>query len=614
MPSWMQRLCETYDSLPKGHGDKPLLPIAHTTQTAHLEVYLNENGDFLRARPTEKKTANTIIQCTSDSAGRTSGVAPHPLFDKLQYVAKGIPKSEKHFDAYVSQLRQWCDDKEFSDHKARAVLSYVEKGKIMQDLTDCGVFLDMSIKGEKQIVSLSKETWQKDLKLKDVFVRWFVEGIDIHSDISTDRNVQNNWTKYCLKIADKTKKHGMDIVTGRDNVPIENNHPSRIRNDGDRTKIISSNDTLGYTYKGRFTDADQACTIGYESTEKAHQALRWLIRNQGIHQGDWYFVAWSISGNEIMDPLKDPAKTLFKDDVDEGIPHTAESAAIKLNKRLIGIDKDVNTKHISMMVLDSTNGMMGRLAVEYYKEFNGSEYERLLNEWFNSFSWYRTEFSDAKKGKGNKPTEIVCPPSIDMIIESAYGTVDDKMKKYCYSRLFPCIIECMPIPPDILSNALRRASNPLAFDSPYKWEKVISTACALYRGDKLRKNRGENKMTLDKDRRSRSYLYGRLLAVAHELEKRALYSAKEDRQTNAMRMMQKFSERPYSTWMLIYEALAPYRPRVKYAEYFDSIISEIMDIFDIEDFTDNRRLDGEYILAFYTQSREFRYKKDKEED
>ena len=65
-------------------------------------------------------------------------------------------------------------------------------------------------------------------------------------------------------------------------------------------------------------------------------------------------------------------------------------------------------------------------------------------------------------------------------------------------------------------------------------------------------------MTLETDRRTRDYLYGRLLAIAENIESRALFVARETRDTTAARLMQRFADRPYSTWRTIELALVPY--------------------------------------------------------
>ena len=68
-------------------------------------------------------------------------------------------------------------------------------------------------------------------------------------------------------------------------------------------KLISSNDTSGFTFLGRFIDADQACGVGFDVTQKAHNALRWLIGRQACRDGDQVVVAWAVSGEPIPDPF-----------------------------------------------------------------------------------------------------------------------------------------------------------------------------------------------------------------------------------------------------------------------------------------------------------------------
>lgn len=70
-------------------------------------------------------------------------------------------------------------------------------------------------------------------------------------------------------------------------------------------------------------------------------------------------------------------------------------------------------------------------------------------------------------------------------------------------------------------------------------------------------------MALERERESRDYLYGRLLAVAEQIESYALYKANEKRITGAERLMLRFSRHPCSTWKNIEEGLRPYKDRLR---------------------------------------------------
>ena len=116
-------------------------------------------------------------------------------------------------------------------------------------------------------------------------------------------------------------------------------------------------------------------------------------------------------------------------------------------------------------------------------------------------------------------------------------------------------------------------------------------------------------MVLEKERTSRDYLYGRLLAIADLMENAALRSAGESRQTTAIRLMQRFSEFPYSTWKDIELSLVPYAARLgSKAGYYEKKITEIMDLFEGDDFRNNSKLSGEFLLAYHCQ-REDQFKK-----
>lgn len=68
-------------------------------------------------------------------------------------------------------------------------------------------------------------------------------------------------------------------------------------------------------------------------------------------------------------------------------------------------------------------------------------------------------------------------------------------------------------------------------------------------------------MALDTSSTDRSYLFGRLLAVAEQVE-RATYDREEKRESNAIRMQAVFAQRPLYAWRIIEEKLIPYYARL----------------------------------------------------
>ena len=89
----LKTLADTYDVHAEQAGvirnaQPVLLPLSHSTFNAQIEVTMDGEGNFIGAKKLDKGSdVVTIIPVTEDSAARSSGITPHPLCDKLCYVA-----------------------------------------------------------------------------------------------------------------------------------------------------------------------------------------------------------------------------------------------------------------------------------------------------------------------------------------------------------------------------------------------------------------------------------------------------------------------------------------------------------------------------------------------
>ncbi len=616
--SWMSRLCKTYDSAwgrtVTSESKVPLLPLHHTTVQAQISVVVDYEGNFVSASAILKESATTIIPCTESSGVRTSGKSPHPLSDTLEYIAgdlleyhnaeeKDIDKIKKSHLDYLSLLKSWCNS-DYGDKRLLAVLKYVEGGSLISDLSASGV---LRLDDEEKIITKwdeGSEEGRPELysvitgELVKSFVRWNISTPDGDINLS-NLEIWSLWEKF---VESNEGKSDICMVTG-DNVRIATKHPAKIRNAGDGAKLVSSNDNDGFTFRGRFVSDREACTIGVTTSHKAHNALRWLIGKQGWCHGDWCIVSWMISsGGKTIIPTDDPSDIFPSNLTDENqTAYTGKISSDKINSMIRGYHGKIDDEGIATMILDSAS--KGRLAISYYKEFTGSEFEANLNHWYTTCSWPRVYV-----GKDKKQRRTTLPLPLKEIVRCVYGkNVDDGLMKSALNRLTPCVIECARVPYDILQTVSNNACKPFSYER-WDWENILSLACAFYR----KENKKEGyEMVLDKERKTRDYLFGRLLAVADAAESRALYTAGEKRETNAMRSMQRFADRPNSTWRHLNLALAPYRPRLPdNGSYYDKIISDIMGIFDADDFISDKQLSGEFLLGFYTQRADFFTKKE----
>lgn len=646
--SWMQKLYRTYESiLEQGVTDdtEPLTPVGHTIQNAHIVIVIDGQGNFQTARVMPPKTA-ILLPATESSENRTSGEAPHPLADKIQYVAKDYAnyggEKKAYFDGYLKQLKAWCDS-EFAHPKVQAVLNYVAKGRAVADLAEAGIFpLDSEGKvlnkwesegDAPPIFSVLPKT-KGEIEFGSALVCWQVEiAGDVHSQTWMDKTIQQSWADYAA--SEKAEKD-FCLVQGKEAV-ISTMHPAKLRHTGDKAKLISSNDTAGYTFRGRFATAEEAASISADVSAKAHSALRWLISRQGIRNGDQVTVAWAISGKPVPSPMKDISTELDWADMEnwdisvvenpdeaaaQRLPENSEAssdwsvnigrvAAQIIKKKLHGYQAELKEyEQISLIMLDSATP--GRMALTYYQEFLPADYFANLDAWIDDFSWYQRYSIEIPNGKKtDKRTQWrFVPPSPYSIAEAVYGkSLSDTLKKQHYARLLSVISggTSVPIPEDFVRQSFQAACNPNGCEN-WEWQRNIGVACALYKGWHARKYPSQRRysMSLDTENHSRDYLYGRLLAVAENTESYALYLAGEKRATIAERYMQRFAEHPFATWRNIELALKPYQERLRNngKDTGAQAIGEIMELFAIDDFTCDDKLSGEFLLGYHCQKME----------
>lgn len=573
--SWLEKLCETYECCKsqvgkvgaigfRGKKRACLLPLYHTTRQAAIEITLNVHGEFRRARALGKEESFTIIPCTEESEGRSRGPVPHPLSDSLKYI------EGEHFALYLGQLAQWCTSSAMHP-KVTAVYHYVQKGSVSQDLLAVGLSVEA-----------------------DPVIRWTVE-IDGNpqSALHSDPEIWESWQKYYGTTMQK--EQGLCYVTG-ETATLRANHPRFLRNAGDRAKLISANDNDGFTYRGKFSKPQQACSVGFDASHKAHSALRWLIAKQGYQDGDLAIVAWSTSGNSVPDPLADSRALLGLQD-EEQIAYAGEDYALRLQQKMQGYTADLGSAR-DIVVLGLDSATKGRMSLIFYKELSGSEFLERIEEWHTDCCW-----------------SFVGTPAPKKIAEAIYGENAKDMHKKTVCLLLPCIIDRKPLPQYLVKLLLHRASHRERIQKKDR-EMVLNIACAILRKDYKTKRRIYS-MSLELDCTSRDYLYGRLLAVAELIERSAYAKTEEARATSAEKYMHSFANDPCGTWLKIYKALRPYRDRLRANKpgwfiTLDKEMQAIMETFDREDFISNKKLSGEFLLGYSCQKNAF--KKNKKEE
>jgi CRISPR-associated protein Csd1 len=311
-----------------------------------------------------------------------------------------------------------------------------------------------------------------------------------------------------------------------------------------------------------------------------------------------------VSGQEVPDPLGDTLSLLGSEALTRSLSAPpADELALRLKERIARYKRKLGDSTV-VVVIGLHSATKGRMAMTFYREITGLEFLRRIQRWHLTCAWFhRYHPNEVEEGERNreKPRRdsYLGAPSPNDIAEAAYGLrLNDELRRTTVERILSCIIDGRRLPVDLVDSAIRHASDRAGVEHR-QWENTLSVACALYRKSR---HKEDYPMSLDSNRRTRDYLYGRLLALAESLEQRAVTRGGESRQTNASRLMQRFSEHPYSTWRTLDLALSPYKgTQDKQLQEHVRLISEVMTLFDPQDFSSDKKLSGEFLLAYYCQ-------------
>ena len=606
----MRALYDTYDNL-ELQEKEGLLKIAHSTQKAHLEVQLSKDGKVIAVSFLPVKDSDTVIPVTEESASRSSGAAPHPLFDKIKYLAGDYEfytgeRNEEHHQKYMENLKKWCDSG-YGDYKIEVLYKYLQENRLIHDLIERGIFsLD-----EKQHLTKKWENAGEKLTVgdqKDAFIRFQVDGVNLWEDTK----LQENYIHYYLSNGGEI---GFCQVTGREE-RLCVNHPSKIRNSGDKAKMISSNDKTNFTYRGRFHDVGEAYTISYEASQKVHNALKWLIERQGVKVGDKEFVLWGVNSENVPSILESTEGVASAYEEEEDIfaafcgeeedktVSIQEDVAERFNRAIRGYHGNVRAdSHFVLLGVDAAT--TGRLSVIFSREYFGADGNELIErieQWHRDCAWNVSSYNK----KLQKRVYFTGAPSPYEIALCTYGREQgnsikgtDKVIANAVERILPCIVDGKRVPLDIMREVVHRAQHPQNYKSKTLWRQVLSVACALTRKHLIEK--GEECLVM-KSPESLDAKCGRMLAIADAIEAWVLREEKIDRTTTAMRYYAKFCENPCDTWVIIQRNLKPYEMKLRgRARNLQTLLGEISATISEEEFQQKRNLDGTFCLGFDSQ-------------
>lgn len=566
---------------PQDDSNSSMVPVAHTPINADLQIDISAKGKFQGAELIKEET---IVPFTKL---RTRTIYPWPIDDNLENIARDfyqldekernqqLVKSSSNNKASVEKKIKNDIKKEKENYQQHVALlesfnKFVHENNYADDLKNELSAIYHYITTEDLIHDLiSANTFENKISIADLAkkkARINVRGFNEHWH---DKNMFKAWADFYENQKEASKESlGVDFISGQSSVPIESNHQNKILRNAARAKLISSNDKLNFTFRGRFISAEEAATIGYESSNKAHSALRWLVDRQGVRVDSRYFLAWAT--NYIPKrgiPDEDDLASAMAQAVTQG-PTVDKNTGLAFKKKLLqGKNIDLDS---SFYILELDSATTGRLDVVYYQTMDMNLYLDKLNAWYEKThiahpsSQYSFNFPTLREIAGLVHREKNITNTKKKVIKS---TVSDLVSLLLGNQI---------IPNKILIPLYNRAIRPLGFSKDEKyatWNRVLEVSASMFRV-----NDPVLRPALQEDLFDRGYLFGRLLAVAHETELDALREKgrhTENHFTNAQRYMAKMPADPIGAWKTVYTRLAPYLNDYQFAARTRAIINQI---------------------------------------
>lgn len=595
-------LIRTYDAnveyagVPTEKGE-PLCPVSHFIYNAQIEIVLNKEGSFITAKAVSKEEQRTIIPVTEASSSRTNNPkAAHPLCEQLEYL---IPQkaSVKH-EAYLKALAAWHDSEDnhaFVD----AVYSYISAETIIEDLVQAGVVCPTE-DGDLAKGKINGTDYSKCL------VRWRIE--DNESSIASWECLplfeayQRYYNKHGIK------KTGVCCLTGEVG-PLASVFDKGLVLSCNGAKLISANDASGFTYRGRTSEPWQTAQVGYIAAQKMHRALRWLANHNGVYVGSRLYVAWCPTENVHINPA------ILFDETDNATVMNVSDYRAKLYKAIRGYAMQL-PEDAEVILASFDAATTGRLSVTQYCPLNSSDFLNRLQNWYETCCWPHFYFG-IKTPRVWEFANYVYGNQRKQLNGNAMMEANEAVIKTPIQQLYNCMTYGTSLSYDMVKGLVGKAQQLHCYPQNIR-ENLLMMACAAFRkyeNDKARKEVWS--MALDKEKRDRSYQFGRLLAIYEKIE-RDTYGDAEKREPQAMRLQAAYIDRPMRTAMILQRSIGYYLEKQRIPtirQWYRNMIDQAMAI--ISEFHENeldKRLEGSYLLGYSLQRIELTSRKRKQEE
>lgn len=653
-----------------------ILPIFHHNIRSNgsnvLEIVLDAEGKASQIQIIPKDVY-VIFPITEESLNRTSGARAHPICDDMQYLSSSLaPTKYKNYcetnDAWTEAMIQELKALAAGAHEdlihfimdIQDLIRNYDILEVTRELLQKSYFCEVTananiIKIELPSSDGKEKAKYKTLDLSKAFITFrkhFADPQKKDLDISRSKALHETHIKYIQGLkAQNAKALDFCDVSG-----LQAYCTNTCRGIMGKSKIISvSNNTEAY--KGRLRQKEDVYRIGAETSEKIFLMLKFFLEHKENSQylyDNTTAVIWFAKDllNERAFDVSNPVATdddLFSfwdqsaeanktDDEGYVTQSLSNPATARWKKLLMGQESLSQTDEEDFFYLMIINKIVpGRMSIQAAKTIPLTIFVDNLRKWRNSCFWPRWN------GKA-RAYQNETPKTWEMIY-MIYGIEEDgqielrneKLKALAFKRLLPTILDGRPLPADFARRMFTNFTKRVSY--PKTWARVVNMTCALV--NKRRRDQGlEGRSSmLEKDKQTRDYLYGRLLAICEKIEVDAMTSQSDKkvtsdkksasdkntesiRVTNVERLWSAFFQAPEKTFNILDKKLQPYFRKLKsdkpglyvnHQKFLVEVLTAIREDMAYEA-NKNLALGEDTVFGYYAQKQDFYTKKTKEEE
>lgn len=615
-------------------GRAVLLPIFHSNKRAAtakdiVEITIDEDGTFITAAYLPKDDT-IIFPITEKSIVRSSSPAAHPISDSLTYVTNTFDK-KKH-DIYLHEISSW-QAYDSNNVFLKAIYQYVLKNTLIEDMVNA-IWPKSTYIIEKKniIVTYLGNGKEKKEKIPEKLFLTFKLQTKMGADesVSTDQALHQSYVDYVREM-NHSKPQNICDISGELTYCSDKHRPLF-----GTAKLISVSNHKE-TYKGRIQDGTKLISIGYETSQKIHNMIKYLSENSNTSirlKNDSLFLAWSsqniddvnidITEKQVFSKEnQDNDEEIFDlfDELDRSADDYTinEEQANVITKAISGYlkHKTYDFQKAQYFVAELSKVSNGRVSIKYFRELNMSDLADKLSTWYATTNWQY----------GSGQYKRIMSPSLYQIALRTYGHFEndrivlrkDEMVNNVIENLVRCIIDGQRIPLNIIQQMQHNLQKRVTYKNT--WLNLVETACSLFKKYQWDYKQKEVKSELDEHNKNRSYLYGRLAALYEAIELNASPENEKNKLTNMEKYWSQFMNFPEQTHVIIRRSIQPYMDRMKknsyglyryYNQYLGDIINDIEDM-GLTARERNQSVDEEFIFGYYSQRKALYTAKDKNE-